>query len=351
MIPENKIDEIRNMLEKSKNPLFYLNEDPDGLCAYLLLSKYIKKGKMILVKSAVLKAEHSFLRKIDEINPDLVVILDEASVEKEFLDYISCPVLWLDHHPVQKTDVNYFNPRIQNPKDDRSTTYWAYQVTKHNLWLAAVGALSDWQLTEITDKFAEEYPLLFSKKIKTPEQGLYETKLGDLVKIFHLLLKGSTTEIRKTVSIISKIDDPNEIIEQTTPRGKYLYKKAEKLLKEYNTYLEKALESKSQDGIIEFYYSPKNTSYNTMLSNELLYKKPKNTIIVIRDKDGLARISLRSPVDSKVIFPPIIEKATEGLPGANGGGHDHASGLAVKSQDLDIFLKRFKKEVKETKQI
>tara|TARA_Y100000310_G_C20588116_1_gene766525 strand:+ start:306 stop:1364 length:1059 start_codon:yes stop_codon:yes gene_type:complete len=344
MIPETQLQEIRNLLEKSKNPLFYFNDDPDGLCSFLLLSKYIKKGKHVIVKSSTLYAEDHYIRKLEEIQPDLVVVLDEASLDQEFIEHVNCPILWIDHHSPKKTTVNYYNPLLQNPKDNRSTTYWAYQVTKQNLWLAAVGSLSDWQLTDITDKFLKKYPKYFSKKIKTPEQGLFETKLGELIKIFSLLLKGTTSEVRKSISILSKIESPEEILEQTTSKGNFLYKRAESIKKEYDSSLKKALSVKPKDKVLKFIYSPK-TSFTSMLSNELLYKRPGNVIIVGRVNEGTANLSIRSPTSTPIIIPPLLKKSIANLQDATGGGHEHACGASIKEEDLEIFLERFRKEI------
>ncbi len=345
MLTEKQLQEIRDLLNKAENPLFYFNEDPDGLCAYLLLSKYINKGKYVSVKSANLSAEQVFVRKLEELNPDLVIILDEAKVEEEFLSQARCPVLWIDHHPVQTTTVHYYNPRSKNKEDNRSTTFWAYQVTKQNLWIAAVGSLSDWELTEITDEFSKEFPDLFQKGIKTPEQGLYETKLGELVKIFCLLLKGTTTDIRKSVTVLSKIKSPEEILDQLTPKGKFIYKRVENIKKEYNQVLEKALKVTPKDNVFSFLYRPKKNSFNAMLANELIYFKPGQVVIVGREKEEAVTFSIRSPNSSPIILPPILEEITKDLEKATCGGHDHSCGAVIKREDAQTFLTRFKEAI------
>ena len=51
MLLKTQIEEFRSYLKKSENPLFLFDDDPDGTCAYLLLSKYINKGKGVMVKT------------------------------------------------------------------------------------------------------------------------------------------------------------------------------------------------------------------------------------------------------------------------------------------------------------
>ena len=40
--------EIRDLVQSSENPLFFFDDDEDGLCSFLLLWKHIKKGKGII---------------------------------------------------------------------------------------------------------------------------------------------------------------------------------------------------------------------------------------------------------------------------------------------------------------
>ena len=44
MLTKKQINEIREHLEKAQNPLFFFDNDPDGLCSFLLLQRYIGRG-------------------------------------------------------------------------------------------------------------------------------------------------------------------------------------------------------------------------------------------------------------------------------------------------------------------
>jgi len=52
MIPEAEIKEIRQLLHQSERPLFLYDDDPDGVTSYLLLKRYCRKGRGIVVKSS-----------------------------------------------------------------------------------------------------------------------------------------------------------------------------------------------------------------------------------------------------------------------------------------------------------
>jgi len=76
MIPKSQLDEIKSFLNKSENPLFLFDDDPDGISSFLLLKRYFDKGKGVIVKASP-KLPEVYTRKIDEYRPDLVVILDK----------------------------------------------------------------------------------------------------------------------------------------------------------------------------------------------------------------------------------------------------------------------------------
>jgi len=51
MLNEKQINEIRNHLEKAQNPLFFFDNDNDGLTSFLLLQRYIGRGKGVVIRS------------------------------------------------------------------------------------------------------------------------------------------------------------------------------------------------------------------------------------------------------------------------------------------------------------
>ena len=86
MLTTKQISEIKEHLNNAQNPLFFFDNDPDGLCSFILLQRYIKRGKGFPVKSAPL--DKSYFRKINEFNPDYIFILDIPTVSEEFWEEI-----------------------------------------------------------------------------------------------------------------------------------------------------------------------------------------------------------------------------------------------------------------------
>ncbi|MBW2983542.1 DHH family phosphoesterase [Candidatus Woesearchaeota archaeon] len=336
----SQVKQIREELVTCKNPLFFFHDDPDGLCSFLLLYKYIREGYGVVVKS-VPRVDEKFLRKVQEYQPDKVFILDIAIVDQYFIDQVKVPIIWIDHHePLDRNKVKYFNPRIKNPKDNFPATYLCHQITEKDLWIAMAGCIGDWFVPDFYNEFVKAYPKLIDKKTKNPPEILFGTELGKLSRIMSFILKGKTGEVMKCVKIMTRIGDPYEILEQKTPRGKFIYHRYEKMNEKYERLLKTAIKEASKDKLLVFTYSEKEMSFTGDLANELLYRYPNKIIVAGREKGDEIRMSLRA---SRALLPPILQKALLHVSGY-GGGHEHACGACVKKDDFKEFLEILRKE-------
>ncbi len=333
-----KSEDILKELESCKNPLFFYDDDCDGLCSFLLLYKYLGEGHGIPVKKTPL--DETFLRKIEEYNPDKIFILDIPTVSSDFLDEVKIPIVWIDHHPgkfPKRDNLIYHNPRVDDPNLNKPTSELCYEIVNTNLWIAMTGVVSDWVFNEkMVNDFRKDYENLLPKEIDSPEKALFETKIGFLGKIFNFILMGRSRDVRKYVNILTRINDPYEILDKTSSRGKYIFKKYSSLSNDYDTLFEKACSNKSDSPFLVFTYS-NGTSYTSLLSNELLYKYNDKIILVARDSDEYYKGSLRSP--KNIIINTVLEKALEGLTDCHGGGHENACGYCVRKEDWKTFLK------------
>ena len=337
------LKEIRDYLDNCENPLIFFDDDSDGLASFLLLYKYINNGKGIAVTHPTL--DDSYLKKVDEYKPDLIFLLDKHKIEQDFVDKVNVPVIWIDHHPVVDIKgVKYFNPMINNQKN-YPTSYWCYEIVKENLWIAMVGIMADWSLAYFKE-FSKNYNDLVKKDIKDPEDLYFGTKFGILAKLFTFILKGKASEVKKSINILTRIQDPYEILDKTTPRGKFIYERFEKMNEEYEKILDDALKNNIiTKNILIYTYYTKNTSFTQILANELMYKFKDKIVIVARQKEDRIRMSLRTYQKSKIILPPLINKAIQGLNGRS-GGHDHACGGDIDKEDFKTFVDRLEHLIK-----
>ena len=95
----------------------------------------------------------TYFRKITELNPDCLFILDKPTLFlRAFfkrIEEINLPVVWIDHHKVDKKQipkfVNYYNPLFNRKKSEEPVTALCYQINNNKdlVWLAVVGSISD----------------------------------------------------------------------------------------------------------------------------------------------------------------------------------------------------------------
>ena len=344
MITPKELKEIRSYLEKAENPLFFYDDDPDGLCSFLLLKKFLDRGKGVCIKAGILDLK--FQRKIEEYSPDLVVILDAPVVSQEFINKINVPIIWIDHHPLSDLKgVHYYNPLKNSKRDNRPTTFWCYEITKNNLWLAIVGCISDCYFPGFAKEFSKKYPDLLPKEIRKPFDALFGTKLGDLIKIFRFMLKGRVSEVKKSVGILSTIESPKEILDQTTPKGRYLFKKVQKVKSEYDDLIKQATSEVTKDNLFIFYAPLNKFAMTGDLSDELMHRFQDKFIIVVREKDGLMKFSMRG---WEYDVQKTLKKALDGLNGF-GGGHTHACGGEVSREVWEEFTFKIRQLMKKYK--
>jgi len=168
MIPRERLQVMKKRIEQAKNPLFLFDDDADGVSSFLLCYDFVKRGYGVVVNTTPhLTMEH--LHYVERYKPDLVVILDLAEVDQEFIDACSCEVLWLDHHqPLERQNVVYENPMLHEPKDNRPVTYWCYQMLGGKIWVAALGSVGDWYMHTFLHEFRKEFPDLLEVELKTP---------------------------------------------------------------------------------------------------------------------------------------------------------------------------------------
>jgi len=346
MLTKKELIQIKEELDNCENPVFLYDNDTDGVTSFLLFYKYKKAGHGYRHQKHV--TDEIELGNIKRMKPDKLFILDvpNGKITQDFIDEMKIPVIHVDHHIVtnELKGVKTFNPTIKNKNDDTPVSMLCYNVVKQNLWLAVAGTVADWHITKETREFAKKYPDLSKSKMKNPGQVLFGTKIGLVAKIIDFILKGPSYEVRKCVATLSKINNPKEILEQTTKEGKEIYSQYKRINNEYESLYKRATSGITKNKLLFFMYQAKDTSFTGELSNELLYRYPKKIILIARQtgKEGETEqrivCSIRS--DSFEIRTKLI-KALEGIDG-RGGGHSHAVGANISANDFERFLEQFK---------
>tara|TARA_Y100000296_G_scaffold86080_1_gene124567 strand:+ start:1095 stop:2144 length:1050 start_codon:yes stop_codon:yes gene_type:complete len=346
MLTSNQINQIKEHLEKAQNPLFFFDNDPDGLCSFLLLQRFIGKGKGVVIKSFP-ELTVDYFKKVHELSADYIFILDKPIVSEEFFEkahQLNIPIVCIDHHEIDITKipefVNYYNP-LFNPvsSENKPTSYLCYQVSnnKNDLWIAIAGCISDKFLPEFYSEFKKNYPDL-SIDSEDAFEIRYKSQIGKITNLFSFALKDRTTNVVNMTRFLMKVKTPYEVLEESN-QNYTMHQRFNQINLKYQRLLENAKKIESPNKILFFKYGG-DLSISSDLSNELTYLFPEKIVVVVYVSGIKASISVRGEKVREIVLK-IIEEFED----ASGGGHENAVGAKIKLEDLEEFKKRLEEDI------
>ena len=345
MLTKRQILEVREHLDRALNPIFYYDNDADGLCSYVLFRKFIGRGKGVAVRSHP-DVDESYARKVQELNADYVFVLDRPILGEKFVEEIGklgIPIVWIDHHEIgdEKYDgkeVFIFNPtRNEKKKSNEPISYWAYQICnrREDLWIALMGCIADHYLPDFIDEFKKKNGEYWGKKILKPVDAYYKYEIGRLARVLGFGLKDSVTHVVQMQNFLVKCKGPEDLF-QEVESNKPFARKYREIRERYDVLLKKAREGINEDDKFVFFTYSGELSISSDISNELSYLYPGKMIVVAFISGPITNISMRGKGVKK-----LIEKILPGFENSSGGGHEEAIGDRVQTQDLE----RFKEEI------
>jgi len=339
MLSDKEINEIREHLEKAQNPLFFFDNDNDGLASFLLLRRFIERGRGVVIKSFP-DLNSAYYRRVNELNPDYIFILDKPLVSKEFLEEAkndNIPVVWIDHHIVDRPQddwINYYNPYHQD-KTNEPVSYLCYKITnkKSDVWIALIGCISDCYLPDFYPEVEKIYGDIVKKNPKSAFDLLFGSEIGKIARILDFSLKDTTTNVVNMLKFMMRVSVPMDILEENYKTRQILRRFIQINLR-YEELMKKARLLK--DGKVLFFQYGGSLSLSANLANQLIYEFPDKIIVVAYIKGDVANISLRGKGD----ILKLTLKSIEEIEGATGGGHEHATGAKVSVSDLPKFREK-----------
>lgn len=344
MLTKKQIKEIKEHLERAQNPIFFYDNDEDGLCSFILLRRYIERGKGVCIKSYPSLTKEYF-RKVHELNADYIFILDKPIVSEEFFEEAekyNIPVVWIDHHKPNEDQIipkfiYLYNPMLNKDETKEPVTYLCYKISnrKEDLWLAMIGCIADKYFPDFYNEFKEKYPELFIAS-EEPFKIYYKSKIGELAKLLSFALKDRVTNVVKMQKFLIKVKGPHEVL-QESKENMTMHYRFKQINQKYQKLLKKASEiGKRRDKILFFKFGG-DLSISASLSNELCFLFPKKIIVVAYEKGDKVNLSLRGEEVRGFLLETIKE-----LENAVGGGHRNAVGGAIRTKDWEEFKKVFR---------
>jgi len=345
MLSDKQISEIREHLERAQNPLFFFDNDNDGLTSFLLLRRSISRGRGVAIKSFP-DLNVSYFRKVRELNPDYVFILDKPEVSEEFIDKVkemNLPIVWIDHHQVDKVEiegVDYYNSFFNDGKAE-PVSYLCYKIIgrKEDIWLATIGCISDCYLPDFYSEFEEKYPELSKKDVAGAFSLLYGSEIGRIARVLDFSLKDTTTNVVNMMRFMMNAKSPYDVLEETS-KTRQMLSRYNEINSKYQVLMEKA-RMQVKGKLLYFQYGG-TLSLSANLSNQLIYEFPGKIIVVVYINGDIANISLRGKGDVR----DLTLKAVKGIEGATGGGHKSATGAKMSVSDLPKFKEKIERLVR-----
>jgi single-stranded DNA-specific DHH superfamily exonuclease len=346
MLSDKQLEEIKSHLNAAQNPVFFFDNDQDGLCSFLLLQKYIGRGKGFPIKTSPAMTKDYF-RKVEEFNSDYIFILDKPEVSEEFVDEVekkNIPIVWIDHHNISKEKIpsyiNYYNPLLNKDKTNEPVTYICQQIAnrREDLWIAVVGCISDNLVPDFYKEFMKDFPDL-CKDYKNAFDLFYGSEIGRIARILGFGLKDNISNVISMIKFLISCKTPYDFLEENN-KNKTIHKRFQEIDKKYQKILLKAKKFASSKKLLFFKYAG-DTSMSSDISNGLKYLFPEKFIIVVYTKGVKANISGRGKNVREVVL-----KSIDGLENATGGGHENAVGAQIKKEDLEQFEKNIREIIK-----
>jgi len=345
MLDEDGIREIKEHLENAQNPVFFYDNDADGLCSYIILRRYLGRGRGVAIRTHP-DIDLGYMRKVQELKADYIFVLDKPSLGEKFvreMDNMGIPIVWIDHHDIDENHKGVFsyNSSKQGSKEGEPVTRICYEVTKRkeDMWIAMIGCIADNHLPDFHEEFAKRHRDFWGakKEIKRPFDAYYKTGIGLLARALSFGLKDSITNVVALQNFLVSCKSPDELMSDMDSYSSF-GKKYREIKKKYDFLIKKSRQ-KNDEKLLFFSYSG-DLSISSEISNELYYHNPDKIIVVAYDNGGVVNISLRGKN-----VRDLIEKVLPEFEGATGGGHLDAVGVRVKSKDLERFKEALKEKI------
>ena len=335
MLDNDQLNELKEKLENSSNPLFLFDNDSDGFCSAILLMRALDRGTALPIKSFP-DLDKNLIQRIKEIIPDTLFILDKPLTNKEFLEEmkeLNIPVVVIDHHELN--DVTKLASYYNTFPSSEPTSFIAQKIfnRKKDEWISMIGCTYDVFKPDFSKDFAKQFPELYNDSLDAFET-LHNSDVGKLTRMISLSLKTSYVTLQKMIEFFLKINAPHDILIENEENA-FIYRRYNFL----NRILEKnAKKAKIFPKFVLVEYSG-DYSLSSDISNKVFFENEKKFVAVCFKRYEWVNISLRGENAKR-----FTEKVVSKIEGSTGGGHEVACGLRVPGDRFEEFKEMLFKE-------
>lgn len=339
---QKSVDFLKSIGPKD-NVVIVFNNDGDGTCACIVAMKLLEKrgvSKPFII-SQPMPVEKNLIRKIQTTVPDKIIFLDLAlDQQPDVVKRIGgiADILIIDHHTIHKNlnsgHIVHYNPRFKRPEIYQSASYCTYKICSKIddmekwLWIAAVGAVSDYNLDYSKDLVKE------TEKKYGVSGRLYDSFIGRYADMISASKATDELTCESMAGMLASVKDPKS----PGPVLDKMKKAYEKIRKELSIIYEDMGGDSEKIGNVIFYNIHSKYSLRSPVSTRLGEKFPEKVVVVWERKGSKIKISSRHQAN-RLDLGRLLQKAGRGLK-AVAGGHGAAAGGIVDAADWEIFKKR-----------
>jgi len=331
-------------IKKTDGVVIVFNNDGDGICSCVLVSKLLEKkgcGRPYII-SQPMPMDKNLVQRIKTSAPSKIIFLDlVVDQQEDVLKKVRglADVLIIDHHQIGRDmnggNVTFFNPRFTKSDIYQSTSYCAYKVCseiediKEEIWISAVGIISDYETKDSMDIINE------AKKKYSIDGRPYDSFLGRIADMIPAARATKMLSCEQIVEMFLKTGDPERM--EKTHGGDKLVESLRVINTEIEDVMKDAEISARKDENVVSYSIKSRYNIDSIISTKLSEKHRDKLVMVWSIRDGKRyKISARNQ-DKNIGAGDVMKKACQGLR-ASGGGHEAAAGATVDSADWEPFM-------------
>lgn len=351
------VDFIEKLQSKRRVVIIH-DDDPDGICSAVLLSKTCLK--VVSENPAIHSTEYGqsltpkLVKTLRRDDAQAIIFTDVPAIPQNLLSEAAdeAEILILDHHyPDDYQKVVYANPRLLKPSAYLPSSYLAFHVAtafglpQELCWIAGIGVLSDHGVENCKPLFTvirSEFPELVGKARIEDASLMDESPLGLLTKIVTSAIVGSPrTGAPVAFNALNHAETYRDILEGSSPESRRLREWNQIVEDEFQHIIKDARRNVVQyGGKIVVHRFQSRLRIKSLVAN-YLPRLFKDKIVLVIQKDGkYTHISLRRGARNATDLRSLVQRAIADIPDASGGGHPEASATRLPSVWVDQFMDR-----------
>lgn len=334
-------------------------QDNDSICSaavlYRLLTKFSGADVELFATKDNFALRDEDVDEIAGLEPNHIIVVDIAHTSHS--DHVVKSLsanssMVIDHHqPVKLPGVVYCNPREFEKKIYMPVSYIVYKIFERFgdpsdvAWIAGVGVLSDHAVAiagDLFEKIRRTEPRLIGDTALV-EEALYSySVIGTLAKIFDSarVVEGRVGSVL-AASVLIKVKSYQEVLNASGGDAAKLMHWSEMVRAEFKRLVadfnnKRKLVKKN----VIFYEIPSKMFIKSSLSGYLSQFYRDKVLVVAQKKGGTFDVSFRRGDDLKTDLNNMARKAVRGIPDAEGGGHEAASGARIPISYMAKFLRQ-----------